>query len=459
MLPEVYMALEAWSKTYPNETVSWSLDGSYRYRSSATAPWTVYAGAHAQYTYVGRILQRSGVYQKPDVFVSYVYVPGQKRALAHRKRVQVRKYRHVAPLPATCKKTSRELSAGSVSFEKRTGTNKYVDSVVSSKYTFPWPNAPTLPSDSGAAYTEAYVACLAAYNDEQTKMLSTIAELHETMAGLASIAPRLESAFEMGCSHLIDDYKRFIMRYRTPRKALLAFMKHVSGYWLEWSFGIKPLLADAEAIATAMADIYSDSFSPIRVVGKGKVKTKSYAQGTYTATTYGGFGVNTKQCDTSRSRVKYKLGGTLRRADPGRPLDIAGINAQNVLPAVFEVVPWSWLVDYFTNMGYLIEIAGAGRMELLYPWKVKILQAEIERTLIPTGISGNPPLNSYSASQATGKVTVFDWSRDSWDMEMPGLILKAPSGPIQMLNMAAVAVQRVGGNTERQIRHLGYRSL
>lgn len=306
---------------------------------------------------------------------------------------------------------------------------------------------PDLLSYDSAVYTEAYLNCLDNYTVQKAQLLSTIAELKETMEGMSKIVSGLETSFVSACNNRGTWFSKL-----KSKKARLQFIKDLPSYWLEWSFGIKPLLGDAQSIAEAMAEIHFDRTRPVKVQGRAIKESRSsvplsgscdVGAGVPGAIQYVG------SADTTRKYI-CRVGGTLMSDWEEKPLSVAGLTVENVLPALWEIVPNSWLMDYFTNIGDLITLACAPTMSLQNPWIIHIYESTTDGHTLPTqegnsfwlGISGQPCLS---------KTTKFNYSRGVWNMSLPSLTTKIPLGIAQQLNVSAVAVQSASSTLKRKL--------
>lgn len=134
----------------------------------------------------------------------------------------------------------------------------------------------------------------------------------------------------------------------------------ISGTYMEWVFGVKPLVGDIASVLKAAAHSipqapsiarlshkYTDatskddvlSYSPTGVVGvvfTNRSRTNRYSQ-MYTV----GLSQEYRTLDTISDKVHNIL--NLSRFDLGE-----------ILPAAWEGIPWSWAVDYVTNIGDLL---------------------------------------------------------------------------------------------------------
>lgn len=168
-----------------------------------------------------------------------------------------------------------------------------------------------------------------------------------------------------------------------PIKRQKAWRQAVADTWLETSFGIKPLIHDTKDIAESLARFMNE---PPR-----RARLQSHVEGFDCATTYTPNSPNvgdqifnrvdrtetTRFCSYSvgmRTEVVANSGAT------GRLLNILGFTPENFVPALYEVMPWSWLADYFSNIGDIIEAATTNTADV--KWIVKTRGFRSVRTVI-----------------------------------------------------------------------------
>lgn len=155
---------------------------------------------------------------------------------------------------------------------------------------------------------------------------------------------------------------RFIAK-RQPKKAVEALLGHrvqsvlsprewrsrirdASGLWLEYSYGWKPLVKDifeaSQVLSLPVKDIYihARSSSPFETV--------------YTQTKESWWDSKTVETNSVKLKVFARVGGVVSVTNPN--LQIAkNAGLTNPLAWAWELVPWSFVVDWFVNVGKIIE--------------------------------------------------------------------------------------------------------
>lgn len=180
-----------------------------------------------------------------------------------------------------------------------------------------------------------------------------LGELRETLNMIRNPLKSLRSG--------IDDYYRTVKRRgtkvtstgrRLPEKQRNKAVSAVaSETWLEYVFGWNPLLSDINDAAKALA--FTDFREKIPVQGRGKITFSS--DSSFSAAT--GLCQYLIKVRTVEEHSCWYKGAILGGPSPiGRPvLSNWGLSLRDFVPTVWELIPYSFLVDYFTNAGDLID--------------------------------------------------------------------------------------------------------
>lgn len=143
-------------------------------------------------------------------------------------------------------------------------------------------------------------------------------------------------------------FQRLPMNNRLSRAS-----KMIADTWLEYSFGWRPLLMDIDGAMQALARISTNErFAGAPCIGHGSDKfVKSHQISVASA---GSHKHTALQTDTFEVFVKYYgwLGHDFASTSSWNTQ--LGFTFEQFVPTVWELIPYSFLVDYFTNIGDII---------------------------------------------------------------------------------------------------------
>lgn len=125
--------------------------------------------------------------------------------------------------------------------------------------------------------------------------------------------------------------------YRKPRKRDEA--SSIADRWLEYSFGWRPLIADIYK----GIDVLCAPFPSATIKGRATVRVGTRKSGSWTTT-----GVL-----STWGTVKCQMLAEVRITNPNLYVN-AQLGLINPVSIIWELVPWSFVVDWFTNLGQVL---------------------------------------------------------------------------------------------------------
>lgn len=287
--------------------------------------------------------------------------------------------------------------------------------------------------------------------------LVALGELAETLRMIKKPGQGLRE----GLNRYLDDAKRRVKRLQRNRgrgvppsqSGVTRASKVLADTWLEHVFGWGPLISDIEGGVKSLNLLAERNLFPMDVVtaqaDAPAVSQLSTARLLYgdASPVYAYWSKNRKV--STRYRVAIALEPrTLTRA----ALDSFGLNARSFVPAVWELIPYSFLIDYFTNIGDIVSSFSVNRSRIL--WIVKTIREEYVNSI------DSVFANSFFGADGTTKFEVkpsASWQKvvvrrstpvslnyPSLDFEIPGLSSR------KWLNIGALV--RSGRSTESAIR-------
>ena len=223
-------------------------------------------------------------------------------------------------------------------YENETGRLVYVD-------------IPTQPAYSSAADDAARAALLKHASQALTafRSLTFLGELKETLHMIRSPAKALRQ-------RLWDYIPRATKRVRRIRSNRLQ-LEAIRNSYLEETYGWAPLIGDVKAGALAL-DRHFNRFarSYTRVRGKGTVETS--VQSSPTAYNNQGRIIDRYWGSLTKSSYSKLYYGEVKSVCPNpvqANMTLLGISWADVVLTGWELVPYSFVLDYFTNIGDILD--------------------------------------------------------------------------------------------------------
>lgn len=235
------------------------------------------------------------------------------------------------------------------------------------------------------------------------------------------------------------------IRKSLSRKGLA---KAAADRWLEFAFGWKPLYMDMQSALEAYNNLQLKRRSSyIHAVAS---EFKTHAQ-TYGQVSRNYWKTNVSTNDVQETKVVYR--GVVKHdiysgAGPyARWLQHYGFDMQSFVPSLWELMPWSFLIDYFVNVNHIIEAKTFARSSLCwcsetvrrqrsYLYHQVIDEAATEAYLSSLGVKDIQTSPGYG----TWSETATQVARTAKIPDVSTLVWKLPGFPSQWVNIAALAV-------------------
>lgn len=311
-----------------------------------------------------------------------------------------------------------------------------------------------LVCDASKADSVALQKVLDKIREEMTSMqgLVTAGELRETVQMLRSPFTRGRQFF---MDHL-DRLDQWVLRHSFPnyvRKAKSTAQARKRYYrdltdaatasWLEVNLGIKPLIADVANIAETI-NRFRDDILKAKVVGTGSDSREEVYAG---AEDYLSRVVwKTRDVKSTHHSVRYSAGLSTSMIIPGsnqRLMELFGLNMQDWAPTIWELIPYSFVVDYFSNIGDVINAVTTDTSRVTWLCRSERVQTSIFRETFCAARPGFPGLTQFRQLPARFKATRTTLTRTvPVTLGWPQVQLSMDLKPIQAANTVALLLAR-----------------
>lgn len=215
------------------------------------------------------------------------------------------------------------------------------------------------------ARDEAYQNLVKSYRSATQQMQSGVflGELAEAVRFLKSPCKRLANLSTRHFKELGQDLRRIARGGGTLKDRNSSALRAATDAHLAYTYAAKPLVNDIAAADSALR-YYDEVRSPmIRITGNGKaesaVSTTKNAN-SFTSVDGGIYGAATNakytRDVTKRITVRY-LGAYKASNSTGlpSPMEQMSLTPDNWAPTIYELAPWSFVLDYFSNVGKVID--------------------------------------------------------------------------------------------------------
>lgn len=221
----------------------------------------------------------------------------------------------------------------------------------------------------------------------------------------------------------------------------------IADAWLAYGFGVKPLISDANDATAALNKLKNEmggtGQDSTMVSGYGDNKSLTKSAGLPLTTVAGDSDLNNKYDSwlIEHRTVRYRCALKAHLEDLTTVGKQFGVDVFDVIPAVWEAIPWSFFIDYFANVGEMLDSCRLASAEVA--WCNRTVRNSSALTLngvrhVPTpslptcSISGNPRF--YALARYVNR-TPSSIPYPSFGFKVPGL------DSTKWLNIAALTEQ------------------
>lgn len=266
-----------------------------------------------------------------------------------------------------------------------------------------------------------------------------LGELRETVTMIA----RPGAALRRGISAYLREAKKATRRVKfTDRGRIL------TKTWLEYSYGWRPLFSEIDAGMKALAE--ADHLVPDIVVGVAK--DEIWSNRIVRQTTCPGSFIVGGAVFRDRARGSCRYLGCVAWESENRARDWKsnwGFTLDNFLPTVWNLIPYSFIVDYFSNLGSVIDASSYGTVALRWGCRSLSRNTTVLMSPLPAIWSSSSALEPrfLRSSFALSQLSAWTFERDmvtKVSVSLNDLQFKVPgvSDWRKWANLAALAIER-----------------
>lgn len=276
---------------------------------------------------------------------------------------------------------------------------------------------------------------------EMKETLSTIGGLLQTAMGML----RALWEFLRGARRRL---RRLLKRRpsRKKRRSLIAEAeKAAAGRYLEFTFGIQPILQDIEDLY----GVFCEERSEVEHIGA--TRKTSGSSTTDSTTSYCGACILSDTHWVTKTTVRSKATGAVKHVIPGRPNSLKGtaedlgFTLKQVVPSLWELTPFSFLLDYFVNVGDLINTVVYGSTDLIYGVVSTTLRSEVVVYVANPRKANDAhwtyPIESISGGNCVVSLPHWSFTREPLVPSLASVNFTLPVDPRQWTNMLALFIQ------------------
>lgn len=315
---------------------------------------------------------------------------------------------------------------------------------------------PSPASVSGLPLDEARDSCKAEFLKYLIQYQRTVSggvalgELRETLQMIRNPAKALRKRVDSWHREAMKLRARRVRRQRTRRpRAYRArdIERDLGNSWLEQAFGWQPLINDIDDAAKALARINTETFG-IKTINARAGREREY--GSPITGNLSGNLCSIRRLVEKPGWADVRMHGKVK-ADVGNPLlmkaRILGFSAQDFVPTLWELTPWSFLIDYFVNIGEVLEGWSWGTSGLQWVETNESRRGQLVVTYTPFKSSNTRLVTSQTGVFITETQVVYRGRY--YGGFTPSVRWQIPGMSTKWINLAALVASR---GSERRFR-------
>lgn len=272
------------------------------------------------------------------------------------------------------------------------------------------------------------------------KGMTFVGELRETLRMLRRPASSLRDGFSA--------YFKRARREAGHRASRPKIRKILGDLWLEYSYGWIPLIGDIEDAAKAYKD-FAEREELIFVSGQASDQSGSHETTDLFSPNYLYMIQDAKEHQKDRVKFKgmvvHQFSG-IQEDSASRLIELSGFRLGEFIPTIWELMPYSFIVDYFTNIGDILNAISALNAKLAWKSCSRWTSVKRETQIRLDGSKINNPVEgsnwSIVESSTPMQAEKINYSRFVPSLQAPTLVIQIPNSVWTWVNLAALLNQR-----------------
>jgi hypothetical protein len=316
-----------------------------------------------------------------------------------------------------------------------------------------YPVLPTLPSPPASVISDVHNRCIRKFIAEVNAAQSS-----ENLTGrsIKHFKHDMHSLIHpmAGVQAKIHEYLGTLSKVSHGKSRPQSLANTIASAYLEFKFGVEPFTDDITAIMTDML-IKDRKRNPSVPVEATASSTYSAARGTanFSYVSIGGISILSNVSSTSTYSERIK--GAVRTGinDDGRIglIQDNRLLPKDWLPTAFSILPYAWMVNYFTNIGDLIDAASFRFSDVVWAcFTTRAINSVSYTDPVLTSLLISPfpgrQLNSGSScsgGNASFSCKVVDRQGLTPSTLVPDFAFSIPKSPTPWINMMAAFLPRI----------------
>lgn len=215
--------------------------------------------------------------------------------------------------------------------------------------------------------------------------------------------------------------------------------------YLSWTYGVAPLFGDVGSYLTGVQQLFdTPNVHPVIVTIPSEPQRSTAS---YSLFEYGLIGVIGSIIAESKASVRIvgAIEETLFGPSLEKAQQLGGLNLQDVVPAAYELLPYSFLIDYFSTLGDVVNGYFTDTRNLIYSTQIEKSEVFGFGIFVPT--IGTDPTASYRrrplipSVRKVGKLSL-NRSKADLSVNLNDIHLTLPNAT-QWFNTAVLGLQKM----------------